>query len=66
MLRHCNLPVYDRLALQNILVMPVELLRFGLDAGMQPVGLINLGVKSSFVKQSQVGLEVKVSAQAVV
>lgn len=72
MLRHRYLPVYDRLALQNILIMSVgQGLLFSLRAVMLcpaavTVGPINLGEDSGFVEQSQVSLEVKVSVQVLI
>lgn len=68
-LGHCYLPVYDGLALQNILIVPI---RQGLLIGLRAVMLCpvatatassDLGEDGSFIKESQVSLKVKVSVQ---
>lgn len=70
MLGHRYLPVYDRLPLQNVLIMAVgQRLLFGLRAvvvlcsAAVAAGAINLGEDGGFVEQSQIPLKVEVSVQ---
>ena len=72
MLRHCYLSVYDRLPLQDVLIMAIgHRLVFALYAVMlrpvtEAVGHIDLGEDGSFVEQSQVSLEVEVCVHVLI